>query len=66
MSDVARRIESTINASGNAHTRKAGWVPSITGFSGYGSVDKAHVLGRELKFQSGVLKILQDSCYPIM
>ena len=48
VSDVARRIESAINAFGNARTRKAGWVPSITGFSGYGSVDKAHVLGRVL------------------
>ena len=48
VSDVARRIESAINAFGTARTRKAGWVPSITGFSGYGSVDKAHVLGRVL------------------
>ncbi|MDO5723889.1 MAG: DUF2183 domain-containing protein [Flaviflexus sp.] len=46
VADIARRIEDSINRRGTVRRAKAGWRPSIIGFSGYGTVDSARVLAR--------------------
>lgn len=46
--DVVRVAERTINRIGLKRTTKAGWVPQISGFSGYGSTRRVRVLGRVL------------------
>ncbi|WP_295625984.1 App1 family protein [uncultured Corynebacterium sp.] len=48
LSDIARKVERTINRVGRKRKTAKGWRPAITGFSGYGSVDRVHVLGRVL------------------
>lgn len=44
--DIARRIEDRFNRRGTVKHVKNGWRPSVVGFTGYGSVDTVHVLGR--------------------
>ena len=48
LSDIARKAESTINRVGRKRKSAKGWRPAITGFSGYGSTERVHVLGRVL------------------
>lgn len=48
LSDIARKVERSINTVGRKRKSAKGWRPAITGFSGYGSVDRVHVLGRVL------------------
>lgn len=48
ISDIARKIENRINRTGTRRKAQAGWVPAITGFSGYGSQRRVRVLGRVL------------------
>ena len=48
LSDFVRKAERTINKVGRERKTAKGWRPAITGFSGYGSVDRVHVLGRVL------------------
>ncbi|QQB47395.1 DUF2183 domain-containing protein [Corynebacterium glucuronolyticum] len=48
LADIARRVEALTNKIGTARSTRAGWRPAITGFSGYGSRHKAHILGRVL------------------
>ena len=57
LSDIARKAERTINRVGRKRKSAKGWRPAITGFSGYGSTERVHVLGRVLmrspEFQPG-------------
>ena len=48
LSDIARKAERTINRVGRKRKSAKGWRPAITGFSGYGSTERVHVLGRVL------------------
>ncbi|QGU06061.1 hypothetical protein COCCU_00465 [Corynebacterium occultum] len=48
ISDIVRKIEGRINRAGTRRKAQAGWVPAITGFSGYGSQRRVRVLGRVL------------------
>lgn len=48
IADIARTVERTINQVGTKRKTEAGWVPTITGFAGYGSERRMHVLGRVL------------------
>ena len=48
LSDVARKTERMINRVGRQRKMAKGWKPAITGFSGYGSAERVHVLGRVL------------------
>lgn len=48
ISDVVRKVERTINRVGTKRKTEAGWKPAITGFTGYGSARRVHVLGRVL------------------
>ncbi|APT92602.1 ABC transporter ATPase [Corynebacterium phocae] len=48
IADIARKLESSANSFAAKRARNRGWVPSVTGYSGYGSMDVAHVLGRVL------------------
>lgn len=48
LADIARRVERTINRVGTRRKAAAGWRPTITGFAGYGSERRVHVLGRVL------------------
>lgn len=48
IADIARKIEKTINTVGVKRSKSKGWRPTITGYAGYGSSVRAHVLGRVL------------------
>ena len=48
IADIARKVERTINRVGTRKKAEDGWVPTITGFSGYGSQRRVHVVGRVL------------------
>lgn len=48
LADIARKAEHAINRRGRARKAARGWRPAVTGFSGYGTVDRVHVLGRVL------------------
>lgn len=48
IADFVRKAEHTINRVGLRRKTAAGWHPEITGFRGYGSPDRIHVLGRAL------------------
>lgn len=48
LSDVARKVEETINKVGIKRSKSKGWKPAIKGYAGYGSTDRVHVLGRVL------------------
>ncbi|EPD69339.1 hypothetical protein HMPREF1219_01207 [Corynebacterium pyruviciproducens ATCC BAA-1742] len=62
LSDIARHVEATLNKIGTLRSSRAGWCPAITGFSGYGSTRKAHILGRILMEDPS----LDDSYSPII
>ncbi|WP_257161659.1 App1 family protein [Corynebacterium cystitidis] len=46
LSDIVRAAERHINRRGVRRKSEHGWVPEVTGFTGYGSTRRAHVLGR--------------------
>lgn len=46
IADIARSIEDRINDAGVRRKAKQGWRPAVTGFYGYGSDRRLHVLGR--------------------
>lgn len=48
LADIARAAEQRINKSEITRKQKQGWIPSVTGFYGYGSTERLHVLGRVL------------------
>ena len=48
ISDLVRKLEKTVNRVGTKRKAKAGWRPAVTGFAGYGSPRRLHVLGRVL------------------
>lgn len=48
IADIARLVEGRINASGVRRKAAQGWRPAVTGFHGYGSPTRLHVLGRAL------------------
>ncbi len=48
ISDIARTIEDLLNEAGVRRKAKQGWRPAVTGFYGYGSDERLHVLGRIL------------------
>ena len=48
ISDIARAIEGRLNEAGVRRKAKAGWRPAVTGFHGFGSEERLHVIGRVL------------------
>ncbi|AGF71190.1 App1 family protein [Corynebacterium halotolerans] len=48
IADFVRKAEHSINRAGLRRKTEAGWRPAITGFRGYGSPERIHVLGRVL------------------
>ena len=46
IADIARTIEGRVNDAGVRRKAKQGWRPAVTGFYGYGSERRLHVLGR--------------------
>ncbi|MDO5513524.1 App1 family protein [Corynebacterium sp.] len=46
IADIARTVEGRINDLGVRRKQAKGWSPAITGFYGYGSEKRVHVLGR--------------------
>lgn len=44
--DIVRIAEREINRRGVRRKTERGWIPTVTGFTGYGSVKRARVLGR--------------------
>lgn len=48
IADVARRIEDNFNRRNIVLRRSQGWLPQLTGYSGYGSVNAAKVLARAI------------------
>lgn len=48
LADIVRKAEHRINRAGVRRKTRAGWQPSVTGFRGYGSPERVHVLGRVL------------------
>lgn len=48
IADFVRKAELTLNRSGVRRKAEAGWCPAVTGFRGYGSPERLHVLGRVL------------------
>lgn len=46
LSDIVRAVERGINHRGVRRKSKNGWVPEVTGFTGYGTTHRAHVLAR--------------------
>ena len=46
IADIARTIEGRVNDAGVHRKAKQGWRPAVTGFYGYGSERRLHVLGR--------------------
>ncbi|WP_026196199.1 App1 family protein [Corynebacterium lubricantis] len=51
IADVVRGIETRANRRGMRKKSEQGWVPEATGYTGYGSSQRAHVLGRVLMAQ---------------
>lgn len=48
IADLVRKAEHRINRAGVRRKTAAGWEPAVTGFRGYGSGQRIHVLGRVL------------------
>lgn len=48
LSDIARKVEKTINRVGVKRSTSKGWKPQFTGYAGYGTTEHVHVLGRVL------------------
>lgn len=48
LSDIARKLDQTINRVGSDRAAKAGWKPAVTGYYGYGDADRIRVLARVL------------------
>lgn len=48
IADIVRNVEDRINRRGVRRKTEKGWIPEVTGFTGYGSQRRAHVLGRVL------------------
>ncbi len=48
IADFVRKAEHTLNRVGVRRKTEAGWRPTVTGFRGYGSPQRIHVLGRVL------------------
>ncbi|QGU00994.1 hypothetical protein CKALI_00465 [Corynebacterium kalinowskii] len=48
LSDIARKLENTINRVGTKRATEAGWHPAVTGYYGYGDADRVRVLARVL------------------
>lgn len=48
LSDIARTLETSANNLAARRARAKGWTPAVTGYSGYGSLESARVLGRVL------------------
>lgn len=48
LADIVRAIETRSNRRGVQRKSEQGWIPEVTGFTGYGSSQRAHVLGRVL------------------
>ncbi|MDY6049953.1 MAG: phosphatase domain-containing protein [Corynebacterium sp.] len=48
LSDLVRTAEDKINRVGVRRKAEAGWIPTVTGFVGYGTPTKAHILARVL------------------
>lgn len=48
LSDIVRKLERRGNNASLRWSRKRGWTPSVTGFSGYGSARRVRVLARVL------------------
>lgn len=46
LADIARRVEDSINRRGTVNRVEKGWRPATIGFTGYGSTQSLHVLGR--------------------
>ncbi|MGP6174332.1 App1 family protein [Corynebacterium sp. A21] len=54
ISDIVRKLENGINRAGMKRKTEAGWQPTITGFSGYGSQRRVRVLARVLMADQAV------------
>ena len=48
LSDIARKVEFTVNSLSLKRSARKGWQPSITGYAGYGNEEFVRVLGRVL------------------
>lgn len=48
LTDVVRKTESKINEFNTHRSRKAGWIPTVTGYTGYGNADQLRVFARVL------------------
>lgn len=48
LSDIVRKMDTTINRVGTQRVTKAGWRPAVTGYYGYGDADRVRVLARVL------------------
>lgn len=48
LADFVRKAELALNRAGVRRKTEAGWRPKVTGFRGYGSQQRVHVLGRVL------------------
>jgi len=64
LSDIVRKVETTFNKASVKYVTKRGWVPAVSGYTGYGSRESIRIFGRVLAVEPDSPAAVNPGAHP--